>query len=107
MERKRDRLQWPIDRKTMPTEFGEYIVTQTSAGVLILSQKLPIADAIEALILVWEASTAEEWVNQIMSIPFWRVRESGVIKMEKLLTHFLLLPIGLSKFYRLVKTKQR
>jgi predicted nuclease of predicted toxin-antitoxin system len=58
------------DRKTMPTEFGDFIVTQTSAGVLILSQKLPIADAIEALILVWEASTAEEWVNQIMSIPF-------------------------------------
>lgn len=58
------------DRKTMPTEFGDFIVTQTSAGVLILSQKLPIADAIEALILVWEASTAEEWINQIMSIPF-------------------------------------
>ena len=28
------------------------------------------AYAIEALILVWEASTAEEWINQIMSIPF-------------------------------------
>ncbi len=31
---------------------------------------LPIADAIEALIVVWETSTAEEWVNQIMSLPF-------------------------------------
>jgi hypothetical protein len=31
---------------------------------------IPISDAIEALVLVWEASTAEEWVNQIMSIPF-------------------------------------
>jgi hypothetical protein len=58
------------DRKTMPPEFGEFIISQTSSGVLILSQNLPVSNAIEALILVWEASTAEEWVNQIMSIPF-------------------------------------
>ncbi|HAZ48203.1 MAG TPA: hypothetical protein DCZ55_28025 [Cyanobacteria bacterium UBA11371] len=58
------------DRKTMPIEFGEFVTTQTSAGVLILSQKLAIADAIESLILIWEASTAEEWIDQIMSIPF-------------------------------------
>jgi hypothetical protein len=31
---------------------------------------LSIHEAIEALILIWEASTAEEWINQIMSIPF-------------------------------------
>jgi predicted nuclease of predicted toxin-antitoxin system len=58
------------DRKTMPAEFGKFIVTQTSSGVLILSQKLPMIDAIETLILIWEASTLEEWVNQIMSVPF-------------------------------------
>jgi hypothetical protein len=58
------------DRKTMPAEFGAFIVSQTSSGVLILSQNLPVSDAIESLILVWEASTAEEWINQIMSIPF-------------------------------------
>lgn len=57
------------DRKTMPTEFGVFITTQTSAGILILSQKLPISDAIDSLILIWEASVAEEWVNQIVSIP--------------------------------------
>ncbi|ELS34576.1 hypothetical protein FEV09_01680 [Pseudanabaena catenata USMAC16] len=58
------------DRKTMPAEFGEFIMTKNSSEVLILSQKLPVSDAIDALILIWEASTAEEWVNQIMSIPF-------------------------------------
>ena len=58
------------DRKTMPTEFGKFITTQTSAGVLILSQKLPVSDSIAAIILTREASTAEEWLNQIMSIPF-------------------------------------
>ncbi len=58
------------DRKTMPIEFGQFVISQTSSGVLIISQSLPISEAIDALILVWEASTAEEWINQIMSLPF-------------------------------------
>ncbi|MEH2448751.1 MAG: DUF5615 family PIN-like protein [Nostoc sp.] len=58
------------DRKTMPAEFGQFIMSQTSCGVLVLSQNLSISEALEAVILVWEVSTAEEWVNQIMSIPF-------------------------------------
>ncbi|REJ40406.1 DUF5615 family PIN-like protein [Microcystis aeruginosa] len=58
------------DRKTMPTEFGQFILSQTSSGVLILSQNLPIGEAIDAIILVWEASTTEEWINQIMTFPF-------------------------------------
>lgn len=58
------------DCKTMPAEFNDFIRSQTSSGVLVLSQNMSINDAIEALILVWEASTAEEWVNQIMRIPF-------------------------------------
>ena len=57
------------DRKTMPTEFGQFILSQRSSGVLILSQKLPISEAIDELIVVWEASTAEEWNNQIMAFP--------------------------------------
>jgi hypothetical protein len=48
------------DRKTMPTEFGQFITLQTSSGVLILSQNLPIGEAIDAILSVWEASTAEE-----------------------------------------------
>ena len=47
------------DRKTMPTEFGQFIASQTSSGVLILSQNLPISEAINAIIWVWEAFTAE------------------------------------------------
>lgn len=58
------------DRKTMPTEFGRFITSHTSSGVLILSQKLSIGDGIDAIILVWEASAAEEWINQIMTFPF-------------------------------------
>ncbi len=58
------------DRKTMPIEFGQFITSQTSSGVLILSQNLPIGEAIDVIILVWEASTAEEWINQIVTFPF-------------------------------------
>ncbi|WP_121971398.1 DUF5615 family PIN-like protein [Leptolyngbya sp. BC1307] len=58
------------DRKTMPTEFGQFITTQTSAGVFVISQRLPIGAAIDALILIWEASTSEEWIDQIMTFPF-------------------------------------
>lgn len=58
------------DRKTMPIEFGQFINTQISSGVLILPQTLPIGEAIDSIILVWEASTAEEWINQIMTFPF-------------------------------------
>jgi Domain of unknown function (DUF5615) len=58
------------DRKTMPTEFGEFVMSQTSSGLLIISQSLPIGDAIDAIILIWEASTAEEWIDRIVSLPF-------------------------------------
>ena len=58
------------DRKTMPAEFARFIESKTSSGVVILSQRLAINEAIEAIILIWQASTAEEWANQIMSVPF-------------------------------------
>jgi len=48
------------DRKTMPAEFARFIESKPSAGVVILSQRLAINEAIEAIILIWEASTAEE-----------------------------------------------
>jgi len=58
------------DRKTMPTEFGHFIISQKSSGVIILSQNRPISEAINAIILVWEEFTAEELFNGIMTVPF-------------------------------------
>jgi len=63
------RLLVTHDRKTIPIHFGRFLETQNSAGVLIISQNCEIARAIEELILVWEASEAEEYVNLIRSIP--------------------------------------
>jgi hypothetical protein len=57
------------DRRTMPLHFATFIATRTSAGVILVSQDLPIRQAVEDLLLIWEASEAEEWVNQIDSIP--------------------------------------
>ena len=57
------------DRRTMPFHFATFIATKTSAGVILVSQDLPVRQAADDLILIWEASEAEEWVNQINSIP--------------------------------------
>ena len=57
------------DRKTMPTHFGEFIATQTSPGVLIVSQSSEVLRTIEELILIWVASDAEEYVNSIRTLP--------------------------------------
>jgi predicted nuclease of predicted toxin-antitoxin system len=56
------------DRRTMPADFGEFIETNNSPGVLIIPQKRATRRAIDALILVWEASDAEEYVNSIRDL---------------------------------------
>ena len=57
------------DRKTMPRHFLAFISTPTSAGVLIVPQHLQVAAAVDDLLLIWHASEAEEWINQIRSLP--------------------------------------
>lgn len=57
------------DRKTMPKHFGQFIVSENSPGILIVSQKLPISQVAEDLFLIWLASEPEEWVNCIRSLP--------------------------------------
>lgn len=57
------------DRKTMPQHFAEFITTAISAGVLIIPQHLSVAAAVEDLLLIWHATEAEEWINQIRSLP--------------------------------------
>ncbi|HEV8716191.1 MAG TPA: DUF5615 family PIN-like protein [Candidatus Binatia bacterium] len=57
------------DRRTMPHHFAAFIAGKTSAGVILVPKNLPIRQAVEDLVLIWEASEAEEWVNQIDSLP--------------------------------------
>jgi len=57
------------DRKTMPKHFAEFVATNTSAGVLIVPQKMAVNAVVDDLVLIWAASDSEEWVNRIQSLP--------------------------------------
>jgi hypothetical protein len=43
---------------------------KSNPGVFMVPQMSRIAEIIEALLLVWAASQAEEWRNQIVYLPF-------------------------------------
>lgn len=53
------------DQKTMASYFARFIATRPSPGLLIIPQKIPIGAAIEGILLVWTATTADEWLNQV------------------------------------------
>ena len=58
------------DLKTMPRHFGELLdAGGSSAGVLLVKQRTPVGVVIEALLLVWGVSDADEWKNRILEIP--------------------------------------
>lgn len=58
------RLLVSHDYHTMPKHFADYLATGAhSPGVVLLHQTLPVAHAIEALLLVWDASESEEWYD--------------------------------------------
>jgi hypothetical protein len=64
-----ERILISHDRKTMPSEFAKFITSYQGSGVIIISRKLPIEVVIEELLLIWAASSAEEWVNRIAKLP--------------------------------------
>ncbi len=66
---KQGRVLVSHDRKTMPSEFAEFISNNQSSGVIIVSRKLPIEIVIEELLLIWAVSSAEEWVDRIAKLP--------------------------------------
>ena len=50
------------DYRTMPTHFAEYLASgHHTPDIFLLHQTRPIAEAIEVLRLVWEASGPDEW----------------------------------------------
>ena len=63
------RLLVTHDRRTMPKHFAEFIAMQSSAGVLIVPQKLSVMQVVEDLILIWAVTDATEWTNRIYSLP--------------------------------------
>jgi hypothetical protein len=57
------------DRGTMPAHFARFKASAPSAGVVLLREAIPIATAIEELVLIWSASEAEEWIGRLVWIP--------------------------------------
>jgi hypothetical protein len=43
---------------------------QPMAGLLLVHQLAPMAAVIDNLVLIWAASEAEEWINQVRFLPF-------------------------------------
>lgn len=53
----------------MPGHFVEFSASTQSPGVILLREATPISAAIEELVLIWEASEAEEWIGRLAWIP--------------------------------------
>lgn len=65
-----DRILLSHDKRTMPDYFAGFLMEgNQSPGIMLISRKLPIGQAIEALLLVWEASSHKEWRNQVTRLP--------------------------------------
>lgn len=63
------RLLVTHDHKTMPTHFAEFIAKESSPGLLVVPQHLPVSVVADDLLLLWGASEAEEWTNRICYLP--------------------------------------
>lgn len=58
------------DYHTMPVHFADFFASgQHSPGIFLLHQTVPVAQAIEAILLVWGASEPEEWRDTLTYLP--------------------------------------
>lgn len=57
------------DRSTMPAQFEVFTASQSSPGVIIVPQNLAIREVADTLILIWDATSADEWTNRIVYLP--------------------------------------
>jgi len=66
-----DRIVITHDRNTMTRFFAERVAAgKSNPGIFVVPQRSRIGEIIDALLLVWSASQAEEWRNQIVYLPF-------------------------------------
>lgn len=64
------RLLVTHDHRTMPLHFAEFVAGgHSSPGVFLVKQHTPLGAVIEDLVLVWTASTPEDWINRLVEIP--------------------------------------
>jgi hypothetical protein len=57
------------DKKTMPAAFGAFLQQKNCPAVILVPQELALKLAINELLLIWNASEAEDWQGMIAQIP--------------------------------------
>ena len=57
------------DQRTMPRHFADFLGKNMSSGVLVVPQHIPVPVVVENLLLIWNATEAEEWINRICFLP--------------------------------------
>jgi hypothetical protein len=69
---RQDRILITHDRNTMTRNFRERLLSgKQSPGLVVVSQHPSVVgEILEWLLLIWAASRAEEWRNQIVYLPF-------------------------------------
>lgn len=65
----RGRIIVTHDVRTMPDHFSGFVADQSCPGMILVPKKMPIGTAIEDLLLIWQVSEAEEWINQMRRLP--------------------------------------
>ena len=66
-----ERIVITHDRSTMTRFFMERVASgKSNPGIFVVPQRSRIGEIVESLLLVWAASRAEEWRNQIVYLPF-------------------------------------
>lgn len=53
----------------MTVEFAAFLTEHRSPGLFLLPQAVPIAQAIEDIVVIWSASEAHEWRDRITWLP--------------------------------------
>jgi hypothetical protein len=57
------------DVRTMPQHFGVFITRSECPGLILIPRSMPMAQAIEEILLIWHVSEAEEWTNRFRRLP--------------------------------------
>ena len=57
------------DVRTMPRHFGEFIANSKCPGLILIPRSMPLAQAIEEILLIWHASEPGEWRNVFRRLP--------------------------------------
>jgi len=66
-----ERILVTHDRRTMVNHVRERAAAgKRNPGLFIVPQRIPIGEIVETLLLVWAASQAEEWRDQVVHLPF-------------------------------------